>query len=181
LNLEEARRLLAACPTRTNLQRRDYLVILLLYGCGLRTMELCQLDVSDVDVERQEILVRQGKGDRDRRIPVPDAVWTILLAYLAERRGARNALLRTVQKKRRLASQDVCEIVRAAALAAGLTQAVTPKTLRHSFATHLMDRGVDVAVIASLMGHRSLQKTGMYLHSLPSHRESAVQLLSKAP
>ncbi|MCX6997608.1 MAG: tyrosine-type recombinase/integrase [Kiritimatiellaeota bacterium] len=181
LNLEEARRLVEACPIRTSLQRRDRLVILLLYGCGLRTMELCQLDVADVDMERQELFVRKGKGERARRIPVPDAVWTILLAFLAERRGHRSALLRTAQKKRRLCSHEVCDVVRAAARMAGLPQVVTPKTLRHSFATHLMDRGVDLAVIASLMGHRSPQETGVYLHGLPGRRESAVQLLSKEP
>jgi integrase/recombinase XerD len=56
---------------------------------------------------------------------------------------------------------------------------VTPKTLRHSFATHLMDRGVDLAVLASLMGHRSAQETGVYLHGLPGRRESAVKLLTR--
>jgi integrase/recombinase XerD len=178
LNLEEARQLVGACPSHTSLQRRNRLVILLLYGCGLRTAELCQLDRGDVDLERQEVVVRQGKGDRARRIPVPDAVWTVLLAYLAERKHRRGALIRTEQKQRRLASKDVCAVVGAAAQAAGLTQAVTPKTLRHSFATHLMDRGVDLAVIASLMGHRSAQETGVYLHGLPGRRESAVKLLS---
>ncbi len=75
--------------------------------------------------------------------------------------------------------RDVCAVVRAAATAAGLPGSVTPKTLRHSFATHLMDRGVDVAVIASLMGHRSAQETGVYLHGLPGRREAAVKLLTR--
>ena len=181
LNLEEARRLVEACPSHTRLQRRDRLVILLLYGCGLRTSELCQLDVKDADLARQEIVIRHGKGDRARRIPVPDAVWTVLLAYLAELKGRRGALIRTEKKQTRFTSKDVCEVVRAATLAAGLAQSVTAKTLRHSFATHLMDRGVDLAVIASLMGHRSAQETGVYLHGLPGRRENAVKLLSKKP
>ena len=181
LNLEEARRLVEACPSHTRLERRNRLVILLLYGCGLRTSELCQLDVADADLARQEIVIRHGKGDRARRIPVPDAVWTVLLAYLAERKGRRGALIRTENKQTRFSSKDVCEVVRAASLAAGLTQLVTAKTLRHSFATHLMDRGVDVAVIASLMGHRSAQETGVYLHGLPGRRENAVKLLNQKP
>lgn len=181
LSIEEARRLVAACPSHTRLQRRDRLVILLLYGCGLRTAELCQLDVADVDLERQEIVIRHGKGDRARRIPVPDAVWTVLLAFLAERKGRRGALIRTEKKQTRFAPRDVCDVVNTAVQTAGLAQAVTAKTLRHSFATHLMDRGVDVAVIASLMGHRSAQETGVYLHGLPGRRESAVKLLSKKP
>jgi len=181
LSIEEARRLVEACPSHTRLERRNRLVILLLYGCGLRTSELCQLDVADADLERQEIVIRHGKGDRARRIPVPDGVWTVLLAFLAERKGRRGALIRTEIKQQRFSSKDVCEVVHAAALAAGLTQLVTAKTLRHSFATHLMDRGVDVAVIASLMGHRSAQETGIYLHGLPGRRESAVKLLNQKP
>jgi integrase/recombinase XerD len=178
LSIEEAHRLVAACPSHTRLQRRDRLVILLLYGCGLRTAELCQLDVSDVDLERQEIVIRHGKGDRARRVPVPDAVWTVLLAFLAERKGRRGALIRTEKKQTRFASKDVCKVVQSASQAAGFAQKVTAKTLRHSFATHLMDRGVDVAVIASLMGHRSAQETGVYLHGLPGRRENAVKLLN---
>lgn len=179
LSIEEARQLVNVCQCHTRLQRRDRVVILLLYGCGLRTAELCQLDVADVDLQRQEVLVRHGKGDRARRIPVADAVWTVLLAYLAERKGRRGALIRTETKQVRFSSKDVGEVVHRAVQTAGLAQTVTPKTLRHSFATHLMDRGVDVAVIASLMGHRSAQETGVYLHGLPGRRENAVKLLSK--
>ena len=167
LNIEQARQLVEACPAGTRDQRRDRLMILLLYGCGLRTAELCQLDMSDVDLERQELLVRHGKGDRARRIPVPEGVWLALLAHVAERKGKRGALLRTAAKRVRIRAQDVCEVVSAAAKRAGLPQAATAKMLRHSFATHLMDRGVDLAVIASLMGHRSAHETGVYLHRLP--------------
>lgn len=78
LTLEQARQLIEACPGATRAQRRDRLMILLLYGCGLRTSELCQLDLADVDLERQELVVRQGKGERSRRLPVPEAVWTVL-------------------------------------------------------------------------------------------------------
>lgn len=181
LTIEQARRLVEACPAGTRIERRDRLMILLLYGCGLRTAELCQLDLSDVDLERQELVVRHGKGDRSRRIPVPEGVWTALLAYLAERKGRRGALLRTLSKGVRIRAQDVCEVVGAAAQRAGLQPRLTAKMLRHSFATHLMDRGVDLAVIASLMGHRSAQETGVYLHRLPGRAEAAVNLLSRTP
>lgn len=179
LSLEQARQLVEACPGATRLQRRDRLMILLLYGCGLRTAELCQLDVSDVDLERQELLVRHGKGDRTRRIPVPEGVWMALLAHLAERKGKRGALLRTSQKRVRIRAKDVCQVVSTAAKAAGLVQPLTAKMLRHSFATHLMDRGVDLAVIASLMGHRSARETGVYLHRLPGKAEAAVSRLAR--
>ena len=157
-------------------------MMLLLYGCGLRTAELCQLDLADVDLERQELVVRHGKGDRARRIPVPEAVWTVLLAYLAERKGRRGALLRTLGQARADAgARTSVKWSARPAKRAGLAQAVTPKMLRHSFATHLMDRGVDLAVIASLMGHRSAHETGVYLHRLPGRAEAAVEPAEPEP
>lgn len=177
LTLEQAEALVRACARSTALERRDRLMILLLYGCGLRTMELCRLDVGDISRERQELAVRHGKGDRPRVLPIPDGVYTELLSYLLER-GRRGALLRTVHAGRRIAEKDVCEVVRAAVVRAGLPPSATARTLRHSFATHLMDRGVDLAVIASLMGHRSPQETGVYLHVLPQRPQAAVRTLN---
>jgi integrase/recombinase XerD len=179
LTLEEAQRLIAACPHASSLQRRDRLMVLLLYGCGLRTQELCALNVIDINRERRELQVLHTKGDRPRCIPVPDGVYTELLAYLLERGGKRGALLRTAARGRRISAVDVCVVVRDATQRARLAGRVTARTLRHSFATHLMDRGVDLAVIASLMGHRSPQETGVYLHVLPQRREAAVRELDK--
>jgi integrase/recombinase XerD len=176
LDLEEAERLVAATVAPGPTARRDRLIILLLYGCGLRTSELCSLDVAHVNRERQELVILKAKGDRPRAIPIPEALYTELLAYLLEH-GKRGPLFRTSAHKRRLRSHDVCEIVTAAAERAGLRAGITPRTLRHSFATHLMDRGVDLAVIASLMGHRSPQETGVYLHVLPQRPQAAVRNL----
>lgn len=176
LTLEEAERLIEATAVRGPTARRDRLVILLLYGCGLRTDELCSLDVAHVNRERRELLVLKAKGDRPRAVPIPEAVYTELLAYLLDR-GKRGPLFRTAIHQSRLRVTDVCAIVRVAAQRAGLVGEVTPRTLRHSFATHLMDRGVDLAVIASLMGHRSPQETGVYLHVLPGRQQDAVRKL----
>jgi len=179
LTLEEARQLITACPHATSGERRDRLMVLLLYGCGLRTQELCALDLGDVNRERREIQVRQGKGDRPRVVPIPDSVYTELLAYLLERGGKRGALFRTEARRRRISAKDVCVVVREAVTRARIPGWVTARTLRHTFATHLMDRGVDLAVISSLMGHRSPQETGVYLHVLPHRREAAVRALEK--
>ena len=176
LTLEQAERLVRACARRTSAERRERLMILLLYGCGLRTAELCALDVADIVRERQELTVRAGKGDRPRVVPIPDGLYSELLGYLLEH-GKRGALFRTAHLRRRIRSVDVCECVRTAVERAGLEPSVTARTLRHSFATHLMDRGVDLAVIASLMGHRSPQETGVYLHVLPQRTEAAVRRL----
>jgi site-specific recombinase XerD len=176
LSLEEAERLVAATVVPGTTARRDRLIVLLLYGCGLRTDELCALDVANVNRERHELSVLKAKGDRPRAVPIPESVYTELLAYLLDH-GKRGPLLRTTIRKSRLRVNDICEIVRAAAQRAGLPPYVTPRTLRHTFATHLMDRGVDLAVIASLMGHRSPQETGVYLHVLPGRPQAAVSKL----
>lgn len=175
LTLEEAEQLVAA-TSEVKCSRRDRLIILLLYGCGLRTNELCALDIGDVNRERQELTVRRGKGDRARCIPIPQGLYTELLAYLLDC-GKRGALFRTAVKVRRISDKDICAVVSDIAQLARLRSGVTARTLRHSFATHLMDRGVDLAVIASLMGHRSPQETGVYLHVLPQRPEAAVRRL----
>jgi integrase/recombinase XerD len=176
LNLDEARRLVLACGIATPFERRDRLMVLLLYGCGLRTGELCALDIGHIDQERRELTVHKAKNDRPRTVPIPGGVFIELLAYLHER-GKRGALFWKQGLRRRFNLNDVGDVVRAAATRAGL-QSVTPKALRHSFATHLMDRGVDLGIIASLMGHRSPNETGVYLHALPGRREAAVRTLS---
>jgi integrase/recombinase XerD len=176
LNLQEAERLVQATTAPGPTARRDRIMILLLYGCGLRTNELCALDVADINRERHELTVLKAKHDRPRSIPIPEALYTELLAYLLEH-GKRGALFRTSYRGRRIRDKDVCNVVTAVASRAGLRAGVTARTLRHSFATHLMDRGVDLAIIASLMGHRSPQETGVYLHVLPQRPEAAVRTL----
>lgn len=175
LTLEEARRLVEASR---KMPRRDRVMLLIFYGCGLRTNELRWLDVQDVDVERQELFVRIAKGNRPRRVPVPGGVWTELLAYLAERKSKRGALFRSAALGRRVSVADIGQTIKGAAKLAEIKMEVTPKVLRHTFATHLMDTGVDVAVISSLMGHRSPTESGVYLHSLPGRKEAAVKRLT---
>jgi integrase/recombinase XerD len=177
LSIEEALHLAKSCPASNSIERRDRIAILLLYGCGLRTKELCDLRLQDVDTKRREVFVRAGKGDRQRTVPLPEMVYTELLAYLLERGGKRGPLLRTATKGKPLRSKDVCEIVRRAAERAGIKREITPKALRHSYATHLMDRRVDLPYIAKLMGHRSPAETGVYLHVLKDRPRRAVNRL----
>jgi len=132
LELEHAARLVTACTNRTPTERRERVMVLLLYGCGLRTRELCQLNVEHVDLERHELFVVHGKGDRQRTVPIPEAVFTELLAYLHDRGGRRGPLFRTAERHARLLERNVSEVVRQAAERAGLHQKITPRTLRHS-------------------------------------------------
>lgn len=173
LTLEEAERLVRACPRETAAERRDRMIVLLLYGCGLRTKELCGLRVQDVDAQRKELHIRWGKGDKERVVPVPSAVHTELLEYLLERRAQRGPLFRTEKRRRAVSATTVCAAVRQAAERAGIPGRVTPKTLRHTYATHLMDAGVDIGVLSVLLGHRSPRETGVYLHAFASDRRKA--------
>ncbi len=171
--------MIRSSPQGSVLERRDRLIVLLLYGCGLRTSELCELNVGDVERERGELLIREAKGGIERMVPIPEGVASELWAYLLDRGGKRGALLRTEQKGRRISAGEVCRVVEQAAQRAKITWKVTPRTLRHTYATHLMDRGVDLAIISSLMGHRSPAETGVYLHVLQDRPREAVNRLSK--
>lgn len=122
---------------------------------------------------------KRAKGDIERIVPIPEVVFTELLAYLHERKGRTGPLFVTEAKRRPIAQRLVGEAVHAAAVRAGITRRVTPKTLRHSFATHLMDRGVDLAVISKLMGHSSPTESGVYLHVLPGRQQEAVDCLEE--
>jgi len=177
LTVEDALRLVQACPSSTPTERRDRVMILLLYGCGLRTGELCALKIQDISTERRELHVKRAKGDIERIVPIPDTVFTELLAYILQRGVKRGPLFLTEAKRRPLRQSIVLDVVREAAQRVEIKGKVTPKTLRHSFATHLMDRGVDVAYISKLMGHVGPAESGVYLHILPGRKRAGVEKL----
>lgn len=173
LTVEEARKLVTAFGKVNAQERRCRMIMVLLYGCGLRTAELCDLDVAGVDVERQELQVI-GKGSKRRVIPISDAVFSELLIYLRDRKGSRGPLFRTEAKAARLRSHDVSDVVNEAVKRSGIRKAITPRTLRHAFASHLLEQGIDIAVISMLMGHRSPSETGVYIHAQEKNLRAAV-------
>lgn len=177
LTLQEAARLIETAPDACFVDKRNRLVILLLYGCGLRTSELCNLNIQDIDREKWSLFVRQGKGDVQRVIPIPEGIHRDILGYLLARRSQRGPLFRTEAKNKRIRVSDVSKIMNEAVKCAGIPWKVTAKTLRHTYATHLMDQGVDIAVISSLMGHRGPAETGVYLHVLSHPPQDAVKKL----
>lgn len=178
----------------------------LLYGAGLRLIECARLRIKDVDFERREICVRDGKGRKDRRAPLPVSIVAELRNHLAQvqrqheadvRAGAGyvelpGALRRkypkaprewpwqwlfpatrlyhhpeTNERRRHHLHETVVQrAVRQAALAARLTKRVSCHTLRHSFATHLLEAGYDIRTIQELLGHRDVATTMIYTHVL---------------
>ena len=170
IRVDEVARLLEA-PDTGLLGRRDRAVLEILYGAGLRISELVSLDVDDVDLEARTVWVRGGKGGRDRRVPLGRAACEALDAYLvgsrpelASRAPARGSLGALVLNSRggRLTRQACWKLIRSYAERIGLASRVSPHTLRHSFATHLVEGGADIRVVQELLGHASLTTTQVY-------------------
>jgi integrase/recombinase XerC len=141
---------------------RDRAVLELLYASGLRVSEAVGLDLEDVDRDRQTLRVL-GKGRKERIVPFGEAAAQALDAYLAERPAGAGPLFLNA-RGRRLGVRSVQTIVRRQARASGITRRVSPHTLRHTFATHMLDAGADLRVIQDLLGHRRLSTTQRYTH-----------------
>jgi integrase/recombinase XerC len=139
----------------------------LLYASGLRVAECCGLDVDDLDEGRRTVRVL-GKGDKERVVPVGETALEALAAYLAMRGRAHGALFRNARGGR-LTTRSALRIVKGLARRAGLGQRVTPHTLRHSFATHMLGEGADLRLIQELLGHSRLSTTQRYTHVSPEH------------
>lgn len=172
------RRLSAAEEARHGLLRlRDAALLELLYGTGLRVSEACGLDTSDIDRDRYGVpivLVRHGKGGKSREVPLGGAADRALAAYLPARRtlagpaGAGAALFVNARGER-LTPRSVQRMVKRWTIAGGVHAAATPHALRHSYATHLLDGGVDLRAIQELLGHASLSSTQIYTKITTAH------------
>jgi integrase/recombinase XerD len=152
---------------------RDRALLELLYGAGLRVSEALRLDLDDLDLAGGSARVL-GKGDRERVVPVGDVAIAWLERYLAVGRPALLAADRTPRARggpvflsgrgRRLGRNAAWAAVKRAAAAAGLAGRVSPHTLRHSYATHLLEGGADLRVVQELLGHASISTTQIYTH-----------------
>jgi integrase/recombinase XerC len=168
LKVSEAAALVSAPPSLDAWTYRDRAVLELLYASGLRVAELTGLDVSDVEVDRARVRVT-GKGDREREVPVGEIAADALRDYLREARprvepeGTSPALFFN-RRRKRLSPRDVRSIVEGYLGEIPAGRRVSPHTLRHSFATHLMEGGADIRVVQELLGHASLTTTQRYTH-----------------
>ncbi len=166
LSGEQVRTLLERIPARTALELRDRALLELAYSCGLRCEEIVNLDVAALDFDTEQLRVL-GKGSKERLVPVGEPAQRALRRYLERGRhplvaDPREAALFLSKSGRRLSNSDVTRRlalwVREAALAAG----VSPHSLRHSFATHLLEGGADLRTIQELLGHASISTTQVY-------------------
>jgi len=157
----EVAELLERIPGSTPLDLRDRALLELAYAAGLRAEELVNLDVRSLDADAEEVRV-EGKGGRTRVVPVGEHAWRALDRYLARGRTALNTgeseALFLSKTGRRLSTSDVRRRLRLQARRAG----ISPHTLRHSFATHLLEGGADLRAIQELLGHSSISTTQTY-------------------
>lgn len=167
LPVDETTVLLGGALEPSRAGARDRALLELLYASGLRVAEGCGLDVDDLDEARRTVRVL-GKGGKERVVPVGETALEALAAYLA-RRGRRRGPLFLNARGGRLTVRSAHRIVRARARAAGIGQRVTPHTLRHSFATHMLGAGADLRLIQELLGHQRLSTTQRYTHVSPEH------------
>jgi integrase/recombinase XerD len=167
ISVDQVEALLSAPDDDTALGLRDRALLELLYGTGARISEAVGLDVDDLD--RQAGLVRlDGKGGKQRVVPVGSYAGEAVEAYLVRGRpslaaaGVGTPALFLNARGGRLSRQSAWTVLRSAAQRAGITTGVSPHTLRHCFATHLLDGGADVRVVQELLGHASVTTTQVY-------------------
>ncbi len=168
ISIPEVERLLEQPFSRHPLELRDRAILETLYATGMRVSELVGLDVEDLDITEAEVRV-MGKGSRERVVPLGSKSLEALRDYLKEGRpllarspGQRALFLNS--RGRRITRQGVWEILKSRAEKVGLRGKVTPHTLRHSCATHLLERGADLRYIQELLGHASIGTTQVYTH-----------------
>jgi integrase/recombinase XerC len=164
---DESKDLLDLLPEPSAAGLRDRALLELLYASGLRVAECCGLDRDDVD-RRQGTVRVMGKGGKERVVPAGDAALQAVDAWLAVRGEERGPLF-TNSRGGRLTTRSVHRIVKGRARAAGIDRRVTPHTLRHSFATHMLGEGADLRLIQELLGHSRLSTTQRYTHVSPEH------------
>ncbi|MDU3081106.1 MAG: tyrosine-type recombinase/integrase, partial [Cutibacterium avidum] len=172
LSMDQVEALLAAPDTETVEGLRDVALLELLYGTGARVSEVCALDVDDIRpvLDDPELGLRLvGKGDKERIVPLGNYAAKAVNAWLVRGRpswagaghGDHALLLNT--RGRRLSRQSAWAVIRRAGQAAGLdVEHLSPHSLRHSYATHLLDGGADVRVVQELLGHSSVTTTQIY-------------------
>ncbi len=172
LNLNEINRLLEAPDPGKPTGARDHAMLELLYATGLRVSELCQLRLSDLNAELGVVRVT-GKGDRQRLVPVGRPALAAIAGYCeaARRqllRGRASPYLFVTARGRCLSRQAFWKLLAGHGRKAGLGQRLTPHTLRHTFATHLLEGGADLRSVQTMLGHADISTTQIYTHVMRS-------------
>lgn len=153
------------------------MVLQTLYYTGMRIGELTELEVGDVDFESNVIHIRNGKGDKERTVPLHKELKKVLLEYVNNWRLNVVSDYLFCTKTGRISQVYVSSELRKTLMLAGINKAITPHTYRHTFASRLIKKGVGVVQVQKLLGHESLLTTGIYTHSTIEDLSQAVTTL----
>jgi integrase/recombinase XerD len=177
LSQDEVTRLIEAAPNRMH-----RMLLMLLYATGMRRTEASLLKVSDIDSQRMVIHIHRGKGLRDRDVPLTPKLLEALREYWRWKKP-RVYLFPSKRSapgvEQPISDKTVWNVCRAAATRAGIHKKLGPHTLRHCFATHLLEAGADLRTIQLLMGHERLEDTTIYLHLSQRHLHAAINPLDQ--
>lgn len=167
MTIEEVERLLQAPDLSSSQGLRDKAILELLYASGIRVSELCGLDICDVD---ERFIKVKGKGSKERVVPIADSANRVVDDYLLNARGeSPDSALFLTSRGKRIDRVSVWKMIKTYAKQAQITREVSPHTLRHSFATHLLENGADLRIIQEMLGHVSVATTDRYTHVSKKH------------
>ena len=163
LSEEEVKKMLDFPLGENELDIRNKAILELLYAAGIRAAELVNLDLSMLDM-KSKLLRVYGKGKKERIIPVAKTAFEALNRYISERRGYKEGALFLSKSGKRLTQRDLQRIVKKAIVKVATLNQMSPHTMRHTFATHLLNRGANLRAVQELLGHESLSTTQIYTH-----------------
>jgi len=143
------------------------------YAAGLRVSEIINLEAKDIDSKRMVLHVRAGKGQKDRMVMLSEKLLPVLREYWQTYRPTAKLFFPGQNRERAMARENILDACRRTARLAGISKRVTPHTLRHSFATHLLEANTDIRTIQALLGHRSLRTTALYTLVSPARLTTA--------
>lgn len=172
LSVEEVGRMISSTDLTDPLGHRNKAILEVMYGCGLRVSEAVSIRVTDIFADEQFIRVI-GKGDKQRLVPIGECALSAIRYYMPDRKrildSCKTAMKDTDvlflnRRGKPMTRVMVFNIVREAAARAGITKDISPHTLRHSFATHLIENGADLRAVQQMLGHESIMTTEIYTH-----------------
>ncbi|MEO0297635.1 MAG: site-specific tyrosine recombinase/integron integrase [candidate division WOR-3 bacterium] len=150
------------------LELRDHLIFEILYGCGTRSNELINIEDKDIDLENRIIRIEKGKGDKERIVPFNNKIKELIIKYIPLRDKIRRQECKTLlisRNGKKLDNSIIRKIVKKRIKNFAEISNISPHTLRHSFATHLLNGGADIRFVQELLGHSSIGTTQIYTHT----------------
>ena len=173
--------LLSKLEVRTIIERVDNekyrVMLMLLYGCGLRISEVLNLKVSDIDGERQTLKIREGKGGKGRFVIIPSSVLTLLRYYWCHYHPTSWLFPSGRNRDEQLHQSSLRKQVKQAWRKSGVVKSCSPHSFRHAFATHQLEAGMSLHQLQHQLGHSDVKTTSRYLHWLPELHNNGVDLL----